>query len=207
MENIFTVSKPFLALGRFLGLFPASYQQSGNKKYFKVSIPGIFSTCCAISIFSYLVIANYMQRNRPLYKLSEISSISQVFMRNFELFSYMILCIYQVGKWRKIVEFLKLIEKADDEVSFWLLISFQFKRWSLCLGKVFDSAQASSMVPLRVHDFINCTRHQNVLLPYDLLLVEWRHCETSFLNSFVKPLYQRVPNFLRRAIHPGLPNS
>lgn len=126
MENIFTVSKPFLTLARLIGLFPATYQQSSNKKYFKVSIHGIFFTCCSISISSYLVIANYIDHNRPPNKQSEISSISQVFMRNFELFAYLLLCIYQVSKWRKVVEFLKMIEKADNEVSFWLWKSLQF---------------------------------------------------------------------------------
>lgn len=119
MENIFTVSEPILIIAKCFGFFPAAHQGSTRDGLFKFQFKGAVTSFCAVSYFVYLIIVNYYQARFLPLNQSDISYNSYIFIKNLELYSYLLLCVYQASRWKRIVKFLSLVNIADDAVQTW----------------------------------------------------------------------------------------
>lgn len=118
MENIFTASKAFLTALRFIGFFPASQEKPFHKGLFKVKLNGVISSCTFFSLLIYLIVSINQQSRFLPPNFSEISFQAYFLTKNFELFSFIFLLIYQATKWKNILKFLQSIQEIDDEVRF-----------------------------------------------------------------------------------------
>lgn len=116
MENIYTVSKPFLAFSRILGLLPMSFQNKPRNGLLKFKLHGVILTCLCASILTYLTSVN-LSNNMLEVNTSKVIFIAFNILKNSELVSYLFLFGYQILKLKDCVRFLKLVNKVDDDVS------------------------------------------------------------------------------------------
>jgi hypothetical protein len=108
MENIFTSSKPFLTVAKFIGFFPMTVTHNSMKvKWFD-----IFMTCCSSTALFAMNIDRFLNLKYEDTFLKNAWSV----IRTAELFSYIFLFAYQLHARKKIFIFLKDMHKFDEKV-------------------------------------------------------------------------------------------
>lgn len=116
MENIFTVSQPFLIYARILGLFPMCADGPARKGFFKVKWHSVVVTVCSMFVLLYATVQNFSHYYFFNVYASDITTKAWDILKNAELCSYFLLLGYQICKRKQVVEFLRLIYQIDEEV-------------------------------------------------------------------------------------------
>lgn len=114
MENIFTVSKPFLLFSRTIGLFPMSLKLSSNFFSQTCKLGSISSSLSIIGLS--IVFIFYSTIDFKLFQRSQILPLAWDIAMNVETLTHIFLLIFQIGKRKKIIKFLWLIYEIDKEV-------------------------------------------------------------------------------------------
>lgn len=116
MENIFTSSKSFLTYAKFLGFLPVTFIGPAREGLFKISWPGLFASCCTLLILIFGVKLN--ARSEETYKsVSTFMDTACKIVINTELSSFTFLLFYQIHLRKKVENFLRLLDKYDQDVS------------------------------------------------------------------------------------------
>lgn len=108
-ENCLTAAKPFLIMGKVLGLFPVNF---ATRKIHKCDILITFCSMLGLVFISLscLIHKNFFITNSKLLSAAWIISF------NFEVLSFFCLFCYQIYKRKNIQKFLSLINVIDKEV-------------------------------------------------------------------------------------------
>lgn len=114
MENIFTSSKPFLLLGKIVGIFPMSFVGPTRKGILKTNWIDLIPFCCTLGILIFLF-ALHLLLDMFNVRDSMMVSYGWSLARYSEYSSYVFLLSYQLLKRQNIVRFLKQVQRADDE--------------------------------------------------------------------------------------------
>ena len=116
MENVFTVSQPFLIYAKTLGLFPKSFEGKATNGVFKTQLRDVLISCCSLCLVLALNVMNFYW-SVPASTGSRILNIVWNLFADLEISLYILLFIYQIWKRKNILTFLKLIMKCDEMVS------------------------------------------------------------------------------------------
>lgn len=124
MENIFSTSKSFLRLAKFLGIFPMSFEGPPKEGVLKVKWHDLALSFLSFSALIALVvkILNFSQ-DEFTTSSSNILMNAWKAMKNTELQSFIVMFFYQIYRRKNIFKFLQIIHKIDQEVSFKTLYS------------------------------------------------------------------------------------
>lgn len=115
MENIYTASKPFYNLIKFLGLFPMSYDGPEVKGCLKVHRFDVISTIISWSFCVFLFSLGLIFEDGTA---STSAFLSQVWVIHhlFGNACVLIISFYQNSKYRSIANFLAAVENFDKKV-------------------------------------------------------------------------------------------
>lgn len=122
MDNIFTVSKPFVSILNFLGLFPLSFEGLTVKGKFVFKFRNVLPTAIALGIVCYFAVTSLLQKE--LLMSSNILSKALIAQTTADLVFVFILHIYQLSKQSEMKNFLLTIHRYDNQVSFFPKLIF-----------------------------------------------------------------------------------
>ena len=115
MENIFTVSKPFILLANIFGIFPMSFEKNSINGVLKVTWHGLVNSVLSMMLVIYIV-ASPMSFDFVFFQRSKILMISWTFIDYSDTISCLIIFCCQLYKSKNIFKFLKVIDSIDQEV-------------------------------------------------------------------------------------------
>jgi hypothetical protein len=126
MENIFTVAKPFLTFGSFIGVFPMSFEGPARKGFLKCHWKDLIMTSICLSLLVVsLYVSMCMGHVFESFIDSKISSQGWNVIMNLTNSVGLCVFFYQLWKRKNIVRFLNLILNFDMQVRMKHFLSFQ----------------------------------------------------------------------------------
>lgn len=116
MENIFTASKPFIYLSKFVGMFPVSLGGAARKQFLKaewintvISFFILVTLICILWAHVEIIDMLFLGQSRVLISAWSV-------LTNLEISLFLILFCYQIYSRKNILKFLLMIEDIDDKV-------------------------------------------------------------------------------------------
>jgi predicted ATPase len=118
MDNIFTVSRPFLEFFRLVGLFPMAFDGPDRRGILRVSWLGIVTSVILISwsVAVNILTILYKGFSRVQDQPSGILLAGATSSVMFESFSLIFIIFYQLFKRKKILTFLRNVDRVDKKV-------------------------------------------------------------------------------------------
>jgi hypothetical protein len=115
MENVYTISKPFLIFSKVFGLFPMSFEGSARKGFLKFKWINLIFTFCLFAALTYLQVE---LSRRVALLLCELSLMDKVWtsLTQAQLLSFYWCFCYQIFKSKNTLRFLQLIGSFDENV-------------------------------------------------------------------------------------------
>lgn len=114
MENIFTASKPFLNLAKFLGVFPMSFHGPTREGLLKIRcFYVLISIVWLVTAVSLLVIAASFDY---VFESSNVLTIAWALLIKLEHCSIIFNFCYQIYKRKKALKFLLKVNESDEMV-------------------------------------------------------------------------------------------
>lgn len=122
MENIFSVSKPFLAIAQTLGLFPMAFDGAARKG---LLIINRYSVAVSILWFLILLCAMKITFNFDSYFIdnSKVLPKALKLLTNLNISSFLVHNSYQIYKRQNILNFLSTLYESDEKVKKCFVIS------------------------------------------------------------------------------------
>lgn len=116
MENIFTVSKPFITILSFFGLFPMSFEGKAVKGLLEIKWHSVLcsAVCLSVSLYFFLTSCSMYV---TFHEVSEIIRQAWYILTNLEFILYTILFCYQNLKCKSIRNLLNQVHQIDEEVN------------------------------------------------------------------------------------------
>lgn len=116
MENIFTASKPFIYLSKFVGMFPVPLGGAARKQFSKaewintiISFFILVALICIIWTHVEIIDMLFLGQSKILINAWSV-------LTNLEISLYLILFCYQIYNRENILKFLLMIQDIDDKV-------------------------------------------------------------------------------------------
>lgn len=117
MENVFSVSKPFLNLLTLCGLFPISFIGKPRNGVLKTTWSAKLLSSFMFASTFIVAIFNVILSHNGSFTRSEIVLLSWSVSIKLESLSNVYILLNQVRKRNNIVKFLQIIHQADETVS------------------------------------------------------------------------------------------
>lgn len=117
MDNIYSVSKPFLVFLKLCGFFPLSLNDPllGAQLVFKWY--NLTFTVSNFSILLFLILSSSLTK-LEYYAGSDILAKGWMIMSDYDVLCGVVLLLYQLSRQSKICSFLTKIQEFDQKVSF-----------------------------------------------------------------------------------------
>lgn len=115
MENIFTISKPFLVFAKALGIFPMTFEEPARKGKLKVKLFDIVLSVLSLLAISYITLSSFSSK---IFFSGDrkIMETAWYILKNLDVTSYFFLFWYQIVKRKSILNFVLLLADLDEKV-------------------------------------------------------------------------------------------
>lgn len=117
MENIFSVSQPFVSFARALGVFPMSYDGPPRKGFLRTTWRDVIISCSSLSVLTFVIIFNLTEAHSSTVTTSKLLETAWILRVNSKFWSYCLLICFQIYKRKNISTFLWLLYNFDKNVS------------------------------------------------------------------------------------------
>lgn len=115
MDNFYSSVQPFYLILKLLGIFPISYEASGNGQVFKQKFLDVLNCCVSFIIFMFVCAINIDHKNDVMRSSSDIITSAWSFSLLFCMLNVFVLLCYQIMKRNSIVRFFHLVDNFDGK--------------------------------------------------------------------------------------------